>query len=49
MAALAIAFTVVALAGFSRASAIGCSFSLAVGVVDAAAAALCWLASMVVA
>ncbi|MBA9067459.1 hypothetical protein FHR71_001189 [Methylobacterium sp. RAS18] len=49
MAVLATAFTVVALAGFARASAVGCSFSLAVGAVDAAAAALCWLASMVVA
>lgn len=47
MAALATTFAVVALAGFARASAVGCSFSLAVGVVDAAAAGLCWLASMV--
>ncbi|MBA9067200.1 hypothetical protein [Methylorubrum extorquens] len=47
MAALATAFTVVALAGFARASAIGCSFSLAVGVVDAAPAGLCWLAGRI--
>ena len=44
MATLATAFTVIALAGFARASAVGCLFSLAVGVVDAAAAGLCWLA-----
>lgn len=49
MAVLATTFAVVALAGFARASAVGCSFSLAVGVVDAAAAGLCWLALMVVA
>jgi hypothetical protein len=44
MVALATTFAVVALAGFARASAIGSPFSLAVGVVDAAAGALCWLA-----
>lgn len=43
MAALAVALTVTALLGFGRAAAVGCSFSLAVGVVDAAAGALCWL------
>ncbi|MGG3813439.1 hypothetical protein ABEV34_17545 [Methylorubrum rhodesianum] len=40
-------FSVVALCGFARAAAVGCQFSLAVGVVDGAAAALCWLASKV--
>lgn len=45
MAALAATtFAVLALAGFARASAVGRQLSLAVGVVDAAAAALCWLA-----
>lgn len=44
MATLATAFTVIALAGFARASAVGCSFSLAVGVVEGAAAARWWLA-----
>lgn len=40
-------FGVVALCGFARAAAVGCQFSLAVGVVDGAAAGLCWLASRV--
>ena len=44
MAALATTFAVTALAGFARAAAIGSPFWLAVGVVDAAAAGLCWLA-----
>ncbi|WP_458438752.1 hypothetical protein [Methylorubrum extorquens] len=48
VATLAITFAVIALAGFARASAVGCSFSLAVGVVDAAAAGLCWLAGRLV-
>jgi hypothetical protein len=48
MAALAATtFAVTALAGFARAAAIGSPFWLAVGVVDAAAAALCWVASKV--
>lgn len=47
MAALATTFAVTALAGFARAAAIGSPFWLAVGVVDAAAGAVCWLASRV--
>ena len=44
MAALATTFAVTALAGFARAAAIGSPFWLAVGVVDVAAGAVCWLA-----
>ncbi len=40
-------FGLVAPCGFARAAAVGCQFSLAVGVVDGAAAGLCWLASRV--
>lgn len=47
MAALAVALSVTALLGFGRAAAVGCSFSLAVGVIDAAAAGLCLLAGQV--
>lgn len=48
MAALiATTFAVTALAGFARAAAIGSPFWLAVGVVDAGAAALCWVASRI--
>ena len=47
MGVLATAFAVTALAGFARAAAVGCQFWLAVGVVDVAAAGLCWLASKV--
>ncbi|MBB2959880.1 hypothetical protein [Methylobacterium sp. R2-1] len=42
-------FGVVALVGLARAAAVGCQFSLAVDVVDGAAAALCWLASRLLA
>jgi len=40
-------FGIVAIFGIGRAAAVGCQFSLAVGVVDAAASGLCWLASKV--
>ncbi|MBB2962897.1 hypothetical protein [Methylobacterium sp. R2-1] len=48
-AAAAVLFGLTALVGFARAAAVGCQFSLAVGVVDGAAAALCWLPSRLLA
>lgn len=47
MAALALTFAACAVAGFARAALRGSPSALAVGVVDAAASGLCWLASWV--
>lgn len=44
MAALALLLAACAVAGFARAALTGSGPALAVGVVDAAAAGLCWLA-----
>lgn len=44
MAALALILAACAVAGFTRAALNGSAFALGVGVVEAAAAGLCWLA-----
>lgn len=47
MMVLALTFGAVAVVGFARAALRGSPSALAVGVVDAAASGLCWLASWV--